>query len=76
MKRLFPNNTQGLISGAVLLSNTYSSVGEDQQAEEVRSQRIRQFGKEKMIGMTWTEPHNELVVKIFDSNKKLLAEAV
>ncbi len=47
MKHLFPNNKQGRITDAVLLSNTYSSVGEDQQAEEVRSKRIQQFGKEK-----------------------------
>jgi len=69
MQHLFPNHERYLIAGAVLLSNTYSSVGEYQQSEEVRSKRIQEFGKEKLIGMTWTEPNSELAVKILDFNR-------
>ena len=62
MKSLFPAQTNDLIAASVLLSNTYSSVGEHQQAEAVRANRVRQFGKRVKVGRSWTEVDDELVV--------------
>ena len=62
MKSLFPTQTNDLIAASVLLSNTYSSVGEHQQAEEVRANRLRQYGKRVKVGRSWTEVDDELVV--------------
>ena len=62
MKSLFPTQTNDLIAASVLLSNTYSSVGEHQQAEAVRANRVRQFGKRVKVGRSWTEVDDELVV--------------
>ena len=62
MKSLFPNQTNDIIAASVLLSNTYSSVGEHQQAEAVRANRVRQFGKRVKVGRSWTEVDDELVV--------------
>ena len=70
MKHLFPDNKNRLISAATLLSNTYSSVGEDVQAEQVRLNRIKHLGKKNIMGMSWAEYNGELVVRIFYSNKR------
>ncbi|CAF1435541.1 unnamed protein product [Rotaria sp. Silwood1] len=61
MKKLFPKNKQGLIAGSVLLCNTYSSVGEDEQAKEARLKQLHQIGKNKIVGITWTAPKGEVV---------------
>ena len=62
MKALFPNQKNDIIAASVLLTNTYSSAGEHQQAEEVRTNRIRQYGKRLTVGRSWTEIDGELVV--------------
>ncbi len=70
MNYLFPDQKEALISGSVLLSNTYSSIGEDEQAKEVRFNRLKQIGKNSVIGMAWTEANGQLVVKKSYFNKK------
>jgi glycine betaine/choline ABC-type transport system substrate-binding protein len=62
MKSLFPDQKSLLIAASVLVSNTYSSVGDEQQAHEVRISRIKQFGKKSKAGLSWTEVNGELVV--------------
>ena len=62
MKSLFPTQTKDIIAASVLLSNTYLSVGEHQQAEAVRANRIRQYGRKVQVGSSWTEVDDELVV--------------
>ncbi|CAF4234540.1 unnamed protein product [Rotaria sp. Silwood2] len=59
MKNLFPEKKQGLIAGFILLSNSYSSVGEDDQVKEVQLKRLHQIGKNKIVGITWTEGNGE-----------------
>ncbi|CAF4215676.1 unnamed protein product, partial [Adineta steineri] len=61
MNCLFPDNKQALISASILLSNIYSSIGEDQQAKEVRLNRLNEIGKNRIIGITWTEHNGEIV---------------
>jgi hypothetical protein len=62
MKDLFPDKKSDLISASILLSNTYSSLGDNQQAQEVRLNRIKQFGRNVKVGLSWTEVNGELVV--------------
>ncbi|CAF1414299.1 unnamed protein product [Rotaria magnacalcarata] len=61
MKSLFPDEKQSLISGAVLLSNVYSSVGEYEQASDIRSYQRKELGVKVKAGMSWTEINGELV---------------
>lgn len=63
MKDLFPDEKSHLISASVLLCNTYSSIGESQQAAKVRFNRIQQLGKSIKVGLTWTEVNDEVVVR-------------
>ena len=44
MKSLFPGQEPALISASILVSNTYSAIGEHQLAQDVRRHRIKQFG--------------------------------
>jgi hypothetical protein len=62
MKSLFPDQKSHLIAASVLVSNTYSSVGDEQQAQEVKISRIKQFGKKIEAGLSWTQLNGELVV--------------
>ncbi|CAF3062288.1 unnamed protein product, partial [Rotaria sp. Silwood2] len=55
MKNLFPEKKQGLTADFIFLPNSYSSVGEDEQAKEVQLKRLHQIGKNKIVGITWTE---------------------
>ena len=64
MKSLFPDRKPNLIAASVLLSNTYSSVGEVQQAQEVRIDRLKQFGNRMRLGVSWTEVNGDLVVSV------------
>jgi glycine betaine/choline ABC-type transport system substrate-binding protein len=64
MKSLFLDQKSLLIAASVLVSNTYSSVGDEQQAHEVRISRIKQFGKKSKAGLSWTEVNGELVVSV------------
>ncbi|CAF3552847.1 unnamed protein product [Rotaria sp. Silwood1] len=63
MKNLFPQKKQGLIAASVLLSNTYLSIGEDEKAKEIRFKRLSEIGKNKIVGITWTEV-NEIYAEI------------
>jgi hypothetical protein len=64
MKFLFPNQKSDLIAALVLVSNTYSSVGDEQQAQEVQISRIKQLGNKTKAGLSWTEVNGELVVSV------------
>ncbi|CAF4003270.1 unnamed protein product, partial [Rotaria sp. Silwood1] len=61
MKCLFPDQKQRLLSGAVLLSNIYSSVGEHQLAKNFRSNQIKELGTKVKIGLSWTDGSGEIV---------------
>jgi hypothetical protein len=62
MKLLFPDHKPALIVASILVSNTYRSVGEDEQAQYVRNNRFEQIGKRVKAGVSWTEVNGELVV--------------
>jgi glycine betaine/choline ABC-type transport system substrate-binding protein len=62
MKCLFLDQKSHLIAASVLVSNTYSSVGDEQQAQEVRISRMKQLGSKVKAGLSWTEVNGELVV--------------
>ncbi|CAF4585561.1 unnamed protein product, partial [Rotaria sp. Silwood2] len=61
MKNLFPEKKQGLTADFIFLPNSYSSVGEDEQAKEVQLKRLHQIGKNKIVGITWTEGNGKVV---------------
>ena len=65
MRSLFPNHKSDLTSARVLLSNTYASVGEDQQAQAIRNYRLRNLGMKTKLGLTWTESNGQLLVDHF-----------
>ncbi len=68
MKCLFPDEKDALISGSILLYNIYSSLGDHEQAEKIRLNRIKEIGKKVQPGLSWTEINGELVV-IIDFSK-------
>jgi hypothetical protein len=61
---MFPDQKSHLIAASVLVSNTYSSVGDEQQAQEVRISRLKQLGNKVKAGLSWTEVNGELVVSV------------
>ncbi|CAF4421287.1 unnamed protein product, partial [Rotaria magnacalcarata] len=61
MKSLFSNEKSDLISASTLLSNTYSSLENYQQVEAIRIDRMKQFGKNANVGVSWTEVNGRLV---------------
>ena len=63
MKVLFPDQKSYLISGSILLSNIYYSLGYDDQATIMRSDRKRNYGNKVKPGLSWTEQDGEIVVK-------------
>ena len=63
MALLFPQHKDSLTSASILLSNIYTSLGDDDQAALIRSNRIRDHGNKVAPGMTWTEKDGEIVVK-------------
>ncbi|CAF4476376.1 unnamed protein product, partial [Rotaria magnacalcarata] len=63
MKYLFPNEKQHLVSGAVLVSNVYSSFGEHQLATNFRSSQIKELRTNVTKGLSWTQINDEIVVK-------------
>jgi hypothetical protein len=64
MQTLFPNQKPNLIAASVLLSNTYSSVGDEQKSQEVRIDRLKHLGSNMRLGLSWTEVNGELVVNL------------
>ena len=62
MRSIFSENKIELTSASVLLSNTYSYVGDYQQAENIRTNRIEQFGNKIKPGISWTEVNGEILV--------------
>ncbi|CAF1495639.1 unnamed protein product, partial [Rotaria sordida] len=61
MKILFPDEKETLKSGSILLCNTYSSVGDYQEAVNIRSKRIRELGIKVKPGVSWTEFNGEIL---------------
>ncbi|CAF0731778.1 unnamed protein product [Adineta steineri] len=61
MKILFPNQKDSLISGSILLSNIYLSLGDHQEAENIRLNRIEQLGTKVKSGTSWTEVNGDIV---------------
>ncbi|CAF0890587.1 unnamed protein product [Adineta ricciae] len=61
MKVLFPNEKDRMISGSILLGNIYNSLGDSNRAEEIRSNRRKNFGNELKPGLSWTEVNGEIV---------------
>ncbi|CAF1366668.1 unnamed protein product [Rotaria sordida] len=55
MKSMFPNEKDHLISGAILLANIYSSLGEHELAKTFRYNQIKELKTNVKPGLTWTE---------------------
>ncbi|CAF3819776.1 unnamed protein product [Rotaria sp. Silwood1] len=55
IKFLFPNEKDHLMSGAILLSNIYSSVGQHELARTFRYNQIKELETNVKLGLTWTE---------------------
>ena len=72
MKALFSDQKDALIAGSILLCNIYSSIGDDQQAQNSRLSRLKKFGKKVKVGLSWTEVNGEIVVrKTFNDRQSL-----
>ncbi|CAF4110049.1 unnamed protein product, partial [Rotaria sp. Silwood2] len=54
MKYLFSDKKSDTISASILLSNTYASLGDNQQAQEIRENRIKEFGNKVKAGLSWS----------------------
>ena len=65
MKWLFPDQKDTLISGSILLSNIYTSLGEQQRAQNIRLNRITEWGGSIKVGLAWTEVNDKIVVGTF-----------
>lgn len=63
IKLLFGQQSSDIIAASVLVSNTLLAVGKEQQAQEIRSQRIEHFGHSIKFGLTWTCVDGNLTVK-------------
>ncbi|CAF1390885.1 unnamed protein product [Adineta ricciae] len=61
MQQLFPDEKDTLIAGSVLLSNIYSSIGDHHRAGDIRTNRIKQFGYNVKVALSWTSVNNQLV---------------
>ncbi|CAF2008344.1 unnamed protein product [Rotaria magnacalcarata] len=61
MKILFPDEKEALISGSILLCNVYSSLGDHEEAEDIRFNRRKELGKKVQAGLSWTEVNGEIV---------------
>ncbi|CAF0944362.1 unnamed protein product [Adineta ricciae] len=61
MQLLFSDEKDTLIAGSVLLSNIYSSIGDHHRAGDIRTNRIKQFGYNVKVGLSWTSVNNQLV---------------
>ena len=68
MQSLFPDHKDQLIAASILLANTYRSVGDHMEAEQIRNDRIKHLGNKIKPGCSWTEVNGELVVN--DNLKK------
>ncbi len=63
MKMLFPNQKVDLKSGSILLGNIYTSLGDYEKAETIRSNATKEYGKKVKPGLSWTEVDGEIAVK-------------
>ena len=61
IEKTFPNSKDGLISGAVLLANTYQSSGNSEKAEYIKN-KLNVEGVKKRQGLTWTEVNGKIFV--------------
>lgn len=64
MEILFPDKKSDMISASILLSNVYSSLGDDHRVETIRANRIKQFGNKVQVGLSWTEIDGEIFVRL------------
>ncbi|CAF3824244.1 unnamed protein product [Rotaria sp. Silwood1] len=82
MKFLFPNEKQDLVSGVILVSNIYSSMGEHELAKTFRYNQIKELGAKVKLGLTWTEEFtahdhsHPKSSKIFSELERLTSEAI
>jgi hypothetical protein len=67
MKKLFPDEKKTLISGSILLCNIYSSLGDHEEAENIRLNRIKELGTKVKPGVSWTEFNGEISVRKYSS---------
>ncbi|CAF2994150.1 unnamed protein product [Rotaria socialis] len=75
MRSLFLDQHSDLISAAILLSNTYASLGYDEQVEAIRVNRIKRFGNNVKFGISCTEVNGQLVCfKAHDRSRPKSAE--
>jgi hypothetical protein len=67
MKKLFPDEKETLRSGSILLCNIYSSLGDHEEAENIRLNRIKELGRKVKPGVAWTEFNGEISVRKYSS---------
>ncbi|CAM4880643.1 unnamed protein product [Rotaria socialis] len=65
MKTLFPNAKERLVSGVILLSNIYSSLGRYEEAKNFRSNQIEELGVKQLKAHDHSHPQStEIYAKI------------
>ncbi|CAF2943604.1 unnamed protein product [Rotaria sp. Silwood2] len=74
MKALFPNAKESLVTGVVLLSNIYSSLGKYEEAQHFRPRQIEELGVKVKVGLSWTEIKGQIRLKAHDHSHPQSAE--
>lgn len=69
MRSLFPDYKSDIISASILLSNTYASLGDEEQAKEVRDHRLQNYGSKVQPDLTMTMVNGEVLVSSSDSHR-------
>jgi len=69
MKQIFPNEKHQMIPASILLSNIYTSIGDDKQASQIRHHRLKNYGKKVTPGEATTEDGDEILVNDYDETK-------
>ena len=64
MRSLFPHARDDLIAASILVSNTYSSIGDYDQALAIRNDRLQRHGRKVTPGITRTEVNGEVEVSV------------
>jgi hypothetical protein len=62
MRTLFPQERSHLIAASTLVSNIFSSIGDDDQSQQIRKDRIQHYGTKLTPGITWTEVNEQIEV--------------
>lgn len=62
MEEVLPNHKEALIAAAILVENIHTSIGDVEQASNIRQHRIKNHGSKRTPGISRTDCDGEIVV--------------